>query len=122
MYLQKYSKYAERGIKLEKDNLICRELALPLCSINALKEKEVINISDGARLGNVLDVEFDLYIGRLVSIKVSLSSGFLGFISNKDMLRIPWEQIEKIGDDIILVRASHSLNKIDNGRTKKEKL
>jgi len=35
----------------------CRQVALPGCSINELKEKEVINISDGARLGFICDIE-----------------------------------------------------------------
>ncbi len=100
----------------------CKQLAIPTCSINELKEKEVINISDGARLGYICDIEVDLYIGRLVAVIIPLHTGFLGLSAKKETLRVCWEQIEKIGDDIILVRLhsseSEKLKKIFHGKDK----
>ncbi|MBE6551824.1 MAG: YlmC/YmxH family sporulation protein [Ruminococcaceae bacterium] len=82
----------------------CRQVALPGCSINELKEKEVINISDGARLGFICDIEADLYTGRIIAVIIPLQTGILGFSSKKETIRVCWEQIERIGDDIILVK------------------
>lgn len=100
----------------------CKHLSLPPCSINELKEKEVINISDGARLGFICDIEVDLYLGRIVAVVIPMQIGLLGFSSKKETIRICWEQIEKIGDDIILVRLHPSeadkLKKISNGSGK----
>ncbi|NMA95255.1 MAG: YlmC/YmxH family sporulation protein [Clostridiales bacterium] len=67
------------------------------------RQKEVINIRDGRRLGYVVDMEFNLYEGRISAIVVPGSNKLLGFLKGNDDLIIPWEQIEKVGDDVILV-------------------
>jgi len=71
-----------------------------------LKEKEIVNLCDGGRLGYVCDAEIDMLTGRLVSLSVPPQGGLLGWGAKKEIRRISWEQIEKIGDDIILVRAA----------------
>ena len=68
-----------------------------------LKHKEVINISDGRRLGFVCDVEINLEDGRIESIVLPGSGKFLGIIGKDNEFVIPWEKISKIGEDIILV-------------------
>jgi YlmC/YmxH family sporulation protein len=67
------------------------------------KHKEVINITDGKRLGFVQDVTADLETGTITSIIVPGNTKFIGkFYGNNDIV-IPWEKIKCIGDDIILV-------------------
>jgi len=73
------------------------------CCINALKDKDVINICDGKRLGCVDDVEVDVNSGRLVSIIVPCDGKLFGFGRSKSLV-ILWDSIEKIGDDAILVK------------------
>ncbi len=73
------------------------------CSINELKTKEVINISDGARLGYVSDVEINLADGRLTAIIVPGAYRLMGFLGKEDDIIIKWENIKKIGDDIIII-------------------
>lgn len=73
------------------------------CTINDLKSKEVINISDGARYGFVSDVELDIETGNLLSIIVPGGYKFFGILGRENDIVIPWANIEKIGDDIILV-------------------
>ena len=67
------------------------------------RQKEVINIRDGRRLGVIIDMEFDLDSGRIVAIVVPGPSRWLGFIKGSQDIIIPWEDIKKIGDDVILV-------------------
>lgn len=67
------------------------------------KHKEVINITDGKRLGMVLDVTANLKTGTIESIIVPGTSKFSLFSSNDDII-IPWEKIEVISDELILVR------------------
>ena len=74
------------------------------CSSEDFREKEVINVCDGKRLGCVSEVEFNVCDGCLTAIVVPLASGFLG-MGCKDKLVIPWERIERIGEDVILVKA-----------------
>jgi len=68
-----------------------------------LREKEVINLCDGSRLGCPSDFEFDACDGRILSLVVLRPSGFLGLSHDKDLV-IPWCRIECIGEDAILVR------------------
>ena len=69
-----------------------------------LKQKEVVNVLDGKRLGTAIDLTFDPADGVLRSITVP------GPFSIADTLRgkasgyvIPWEKVCKIGDDVVLV-------------------
>ncbi len=66
------------------------------------REKEVISITDGMRLGYVSEIEFDICDGCITAI---ITEGG----SCKGCVRIPWDHIKKIGDDIILVDAEGCL-------------
>lgn len=67
------------------------------------KQKEVINISDGKRLGFVCDVEINLESGKLDAIVIPGEGRFFGFFGKDNEYVIPWSKIKKIGEDIILV-------------------
>jgi YlmC/YmxH family sporulation protein len=67
------------------------------------KQKEVINISDGRRLGFVSDVEIDLEQGKIAAIVLAGVARLFGFLGKDSEFVIPWEKIVKIGEDIILV-------------------
>ncbi len=67
------------------------------------KHKEVINITDGKRLGYVQDVTADLESGIITSIIVPGSNKILSVFSSSNDIVIPWNNIKCIGDDIILV-------------------
>ena len=73
------------------------------CSIADMRDKEVINVCDGRRLGYVIDVEFDLCDGHICAIVVPGECNMLGFSKTDDIV-IPWDKIERIGEDTILVR------------------
>jgi YlmC/YmxH family sporulation protein len=68
-----------------------------------LKQKEVVNLSDGRRLGFVCDVEIDLDGGRIDAIVIPGGGRLFGLIGRDSEFIIPWERIKKIGEDIILV-------------------
>ena len=65
--------------------------------------KEVICISDGARLGFVSDVVVEIPEGCVVAIVVPGPCRILGLFGRKDDYVIPWNCIRRIGPDIILV-------------------
>ena len=67
------------------------------------KHKEVINITDGRRLGYVQDVCADLKTGNIISIIVPGTSKTLSFFSPGNDIVIPWEKIKCIGENVILV-------------------
>ena len=66
------------------------------------KQKEVINLTDGRRLGYVQDVEANFETGEITAIIVPGTSKMFS-IGNKGDIIIPWNKIRRIGDDIILV-------------------
>lgn len=68
-----------------------------------LRDKEVINLKDGYRMGYVNDIEFDTVTGSIISIVVYGKSKAFGLLGREDDLIIKWEDIEIIGDDTILV-------------------
>lgn len=72
-----------------------------------LKLKEVINVIDGKRMGNITDIEIDIETGRLTAIVVPGIGKFLGLFGRNDDVVIPWDKINKIGMDVILVEAGH---------------
>lgn len=67
------------------------------------KHKEVVNISNGKRLGFVQDVCADLETGMITSIIVPGSNKLLNIFSQGNDIVIPWQNIKCIGDDLILV-------------------
>ena len=67
------------------------------------RQKEVINIEDGKRLGCVCDVDIDMEKGVLNSIVIPGGGKVLGIFGGDDDYVIPWKQIRTIGDDVILV-------------------
>ena len=75
-----------------------------MISTDKLKNKEVINISDGRSLGFVYDIEVDLYKGVIDGIVIPGARGFMGLFSKKegDMV-IKWDKVKTVGDDVILV-------------------
>ncbi len=74
-----------------------------ICSTVDLREKEVINLCDGARLGCAQDFEFDVSCGKLVALVIAGDGGIFGFGKKEDII-IPWDRIQCIGEDTILVR------------------
>ena len=76
-----------------------------LSTINALKDKEVVSVCDGRRLGYVCDFAVDLKSGKILSLVVPGELRYFGF-KREESCVIPWCAITRIGDDIILVNPS----------------
>ena len=77
------------------------------CSTAQLREKEIINLCDGTRLGYASDFEFDREDARILALLIVGSNGIFG-IGREDDIVIPWHKIECFGEDTILVRLSPS--------------
>ena len=69
-----------------------------------LRNKEVIHICEGCRLGYMNDLLIDLDCGQVRAIIVPGPCKFLGLFGREDDYVVPWECIAKIGEDIILVK------------------
>ena len=72
-------------------------------SFHQLKQKDVINVSDGTNLGKVCDISLSFPECNWIGITVP---GFKGFkLTNRREEFIPVNLIVKIGEDAILVKA-----------------
>jgi YlmC/YmxH family sporulation protein len=68
-----------------------------------LRDRDVVNVNDGKRLGIISDIEVDVERGRIRAIVIPGTGGFMGVLSRKHDLIISWDQIVKVGVDTILV-------------------
>lgn len=75
-----------------------------MIKISELQTKDVVNVTDGRKLGQVSDLEINLSCGRVEAIVVPTSNKRFNLFSNEDAYVIPWRHIVKIGSDVILVR------------------
>ena len=71
--------------------------------LSDLQNKDVVNLVDGKKIGNIIDVDIDRE-GKMAELIVEKSKFFVSMFSSKDEIGIKWSQIEKIGEDVILVK------------------
>ena len=71
-------------------------------SFCSLRDKDVINICDGKRLGYVNDMEIDPCSGRICALIVLFEGRLLGFGKCEELV-IPWEKVNCFGKDAVLV-------------------
>ena len=72
--------------------------------ISDFQTKDVINIVDGKKLGQISDIELDLRSGRIEAVVVPGGGRFFGLFGGGDDIVIPWRSIVKIGADVVLVK------------------
>jgi YlmC/YmxH family sporulation protein len=71
--------------------------------LSDLRDRDVINVNDGKRLGVISDIDLDIENGKIRAIVLPGAGGFMGVIGRKNDLVVPWEKVVKIGIDTILV-------------------
>lgn len=74
-----------------------------VCRIVELRHKEVINSSNGCRIGFVDDVEVDTVTSQVKAIVVFGRPKCFGLFGRCDDVVVPWADICLIGEDTILV-------------------
>ncbi len=75
-----------------------------VCRMDSLRDKEVINVKDGGRIGFVCDVEVDTQEARLTAVVVYGKLRLFGLLGREADFVIPWGDIVLIGEDTVLVR------------------
>ncbi len=74
-----------------------------MAKISEFRQKEVVDIETGKRLGYICDMDLDEESGRVKSVTVPSGKLFASVMKNSDKV-IPWEKIMKIGEDMVLVK------------------
>ena len=71
--------------------------------LSDLQNKDVVNVTDGKKVGSIIDVNIN-FEGQLESLIVEKSKFFISMFSSANEIEVRWSQIEKIGEDVILVK------------------
>jgi YlmC/YmxH family sporulation protein len=75
--------------------------------LSELQNKDVVNITDGKRIGTIIDARIEDSSGKIIALVIQSKKGVFGFLSNRPELEVFWDQIVKIGEDIILVKLNY---------------
>lgn len=70
--------------------------------LTELQNKDIVDIETGKVIGDIVDVSFELG-GNLDSLIVEKKKFLISMFSSKDEIEVKWNQIKKIGEDVILV-------------------
>jgi len=83
-----------------------------MVKVSELRMREVINVLDGKKLGNIIDIELDMEKGKIIAFMLPGQVRGWGIFSRKEEIVVPWEKIVRIGRDVILVEVP-SFSEID---------
>lgn len=70
--------------------------------LSELQAKDIVNVIDGKKLGRIIDVVVDG--GKMYNLVIEPKRFFLNIFKRGEEVTIKWENIEKIGEDVILVK------------------
>lgn len=71
--------------------------------LSELQSKDVISTKDGKIYGKIIDAEINIYEGKINYLVVEPRKFVRSFISSGKESMISFDQIHKIGEDVILV-------------------
>ncbi len=74
-----------------------------LVRISNLWMLDVINVVDGRRLGNIVDLDIDMQSGQINELVLSGGGRGFSIFAKREDISVPWDRIVKIGVDVILV-------------------
>ena len=78
-----------------------------------LKNKEVINIVDGKRMGNIIDIVIETNCAKVLGIVVPGSRSGWNIFKSVDDIFIPYSNICKIGYDCVLVELFYQTGRVN---------
>ena len=85
-------------------------------SFTELRNKEVINILTGRLLGSVCDIVVDLRRNCILGLMVPGSKSFFNIFKSPQEIFIPFRNVCKVGEDVILVEVVETPTKSKNSK------
>ena len=72
--------------------------------LSEIQNKDVINLNSGMKVGNIIDIKINRETGKIESLILEKKK-FSSIFNSNDEIEIYWTQINKIGEDVILVES-----------------
>lgn len=72
-------------------------------TLRQLCKKDVVQLGSGVKLGRADDLELEMGSAQVRSLILRGRPRWFGLLGRGEDLVIPWQQIETIGEDVILV-------------------
>ena len=82
-----------------------------LYNIEDFKNKQIVSVETGAVLGFISELEIDTETGGVVNIIVFGKPKLFGVLGREEDVEIPWQNIEVIGSETILVKGPITVKK-----------
>ncbi|MBP1762854.1 MAG: YlmC [Firmicutes bacterium] len=89
-----------------------------MVKISDLRAREVVNILDGKKLGNIIDIDLDMERGKVLAFVLPGRLRGWSIFSRREEVIVPWDKIVRIGRDVILVEVP-TFSEIDSPYAKK---
>lgn len=70
--------------------------------LSDIQNKDVVDITTGEKIGNIIDVEISSETGNILKMILFEKKGIISSLRGEESY-ISWTQIKKIGSDVILV-------------------
>lgn len=70
--------------------------------LSELQTKDIVSVIDGRRLGRIIDAQIDTE-GKIIHLVIESKRGLRSFMNQTTDVTIKFTDINKIGEDVILV-------------------
>ncbi len=70
--------------------------------LSELQEKKIISVLTGKNIGNIIDIEININ-GNIDSLIIEQGRSLFN-INRESDIKVSWEEITKVGEDVILVK------------------
>ena len=70
--------------------------------LSDLQEKDIVDINNGKKIGRVIDAKIDNE-GKIIYLVIDSKKSIRNILSNSSDINISFNQIKKIGEDVILI-------------------
>ena len=97
------------------------EVSIMILAMSDLRGREVVRVCDAQTLGCVCDVTLDTCTGHLCALYVMPFDLGIGDLWRGDVMIVPWDRVECIGDSCILVNMSREACTVCSQRGRKRK-
>ena len=73
--------------------------------LSDLQTKNIVSLADGKNIGSIIDVRINEE-GMIESLVIEQTKRAFSFMNHEGEIYIHWQDIAKIGEDVILVKRS----------------